>query len=48
MKWLGSVDMPAGMQSKSEKQIPHPAKGVGIRDDSGVETNKMSAEPDGF
>jgi hypothetical protein len=32
-----SVDFLVGMQPASKKQIPHPAKSAGIRDDSGVE-----------
>ena len=35
----GSVDFLAGSQFASEKQIPHPAKFAGIRDDSGVDVS---------
>jgi hypothetical protein len=39
------------MKLDTEKQIPHPAKNAGIRDDkfrgAGVK-NRMSTEPDGF
>jgi hypothetical protein len=34
----GSVDFLVGTHPASKKQIPHPAKSAGIRDDSGVET----------
>ncbi len=36
MKWYGSVEILGGTQVKNEKQIPHPAKSAGIRDDIGA------------
>jgi len=33
MRWLGSVDILAEKMSRREKQIPHPAKTAGIRND---------------
>ncbi len=44
----GSVDDLGGGPSRTEKQIPHPAKSAGIRDDNGAvgdSENRMSTEP---
>jgi hypothetical protein len=37
LRRLGSVEIEVVEQAEREKQIPHPAKSAGIRDDSRVE-----------